>query len=125
MNIFVVNELLKLSNITCDSALKGSVAIKMINDRIEQYSNGTGQLYKLILLDFSMPEMDGPEVAREIAKIYRENPLLQQSQMPFICCCTAYTEAQFRDAALDSGMNHFLSKPISSDELQQLLTLTN
>lgn len=63
MNIYVIVELLALDKIKCDEALGGKKALKMIKDRMDQYASGTGTLYKLILLDYSMPGMDGPIVA--------------------------------------------------------------
>lgn len=33
---------------------------------------------------------------------------------PYICCLTAYTQQSYKDAAKLSGMNDFISKPISS-----------
>ena len=37
--------------------------------------------------------------------------------MPYICCCTAYMEATFKREALAAGMNNFLTKPVSSEDL--------
>ena len=46
-------------------------------------------MYKLIICDYSMPEMDGPQVARAIRE------MLYDICEPMICCCTAYTQATF------------------------------
>ena len=41
----------------------GELALARINTRLEQiYENPDINMYKLILLDYSMPEMNGPEV---------------------------------------------------------------
>lgn len=72
-----------------------------------------------------MPIMDGPTVAREIIRIYRESDLVTEAQVPYICCCTAYTDEQFKKNALAAGMNHFLNKPISKEMLDQLVTTLN
>ena len=53
-------------------------------------------MYKIIFLDYSMPEMDGPQVSLEINRILGE----EQIMVPYICCCTAYTEASFQTRAL-------------------------
>ena len=53
-------------------------------------------MYKLILLDYSMPDMDGPEVARQARAFFKEHSTSEEDRLdPFICCCTAYTEATF------------------------------
>ena len=50
-----------------DSALNGKDAIKLVQNRIEQvYRGEVAFMYKVILLDYSMPEMDGPQFAQEL-----------------------------------------------------------
>ena len=78
-------------------------------------------MYKIILLDYSMPEMDGPNVAAEIRFIFQQNTLLGEDQIPYICCCTAYTETSFKQKAIAAGMDHFLIKPVKSSELAEIL----
>ena len=38
-----------------------------------------------------------------------------------ICCCSAYGEISFQKSALDSGMDHFLVKPLAMQEIKTLL----
>lgn len=70
-------------------------------------------MYRLILLDFSMPVMDGLQTARQIKYFLREANL----PMPFLCCCSAYAGLSFKRVALNDGMNYFLVKPIVEDKL--------
>ena len=72
-----------------------------------------------------MPGMAGPEVAREIHRLYQESECVTEAKIPFICCCTAYTDGKFKRIALEAGMNHFLNKPVSKKELDQLVALIN
>ena len=76
-------------------------------------------MYKLILLDYSMPECDGPTATVEIRRLLGEDQ--KAPIQPFICCVTAYTGESFKQAALQYGMNDFLTKPISKDALEDLL----
>ena len=55
---------------------------------------GKAEMYKLIILDYSMPEMDGPQVAIELRKMLSSNVFLG-ARMPYICCCSAYSEASY------------------------------
>ena len=81
-------------------------------------------MYKLILLDFSMPDIDGPEVARQVRSFLREQSTCEDDRLePVICCCTAYSEASFMRQALLAGMNKFLTKPISYEDLNECLAL--
>ena len=93
----------------------------MLQTRIENIYRGEAQMYQIILLDYSMPEMDGPQVATEIRKIFQNSILLGEERVPYICCCTAYAEASFKRQALSAGMDHFLTKPINSVELDEIL----
>ena len=43
-----------------DAALEGREALNLIQTRLELVYRGEASMYKVILLDYSMPEMDGP-----------------------------------------------------------------
>ena len=52
------------------------------------FKNGTGEMYKLIILDYSLGgDMNGPDVSRQIRRMIGEVKGLRH---PYICCCTAY-----------------------------------
>ena len=81
-------------------------------------------MYKLILLDYSMPEMDGPQVAFALGKLFKASVMMTEDEIPYICCLSAYTEAGFKSKAISSGMNDFMTKPITSEEqLQKLINI--
>ena len=73
MNVLVISEMLQNLNVQSISAFTGMQAIEIVKDRVNQIlqgSNGLDKLvFKLILLDYSMPEMSGPEVAIAIRRI--------------------------------------------------------
>ena len=64
-------------------------------------------MYALILMDYSIPEMDGPTCVSKIRSI-----LSKSSQRPYICCVTAYSEEVYKRNALGNGMDEFMTKPI-------------
>ena len=80
-------------------------------------------MYKVILLDYSMPSMDGPTTATHIRNLLENKGdiVAAELQRPYICCCTAYDEAGFKKIALQSGMDKFINKPVSDDELNEVL----
>ena len=64
INIVAINALLQGAlDIPTDYALSGSITLEKVKRRVEDVLSGRGQMFKLLLLDFSMPGMDGPEVA--------------------------------------------------------------
>ena len=62
--------MLKEKKIESIAATSGIKAIKIIENRIADTLFGREKMFKIILLDYSMPEMDGPTVAREIVKMF-------------------------------------------------------
>ena len=70
LNIEVMCGMLEFRGLICDHALSGPIALTLFQDRIEQVISGQANaMYKLVLLDFSMPGMDGPEVATRMRKL--------------------------------------------------------
>jgi len=65
---------------------------------------------KLMILDWMMPEMDGPEVLRRVRAQQTDRP-------PYIIMLTAKDEKDHIIAALAAGANDYLTKPFDSGEL--------
>lgn len=94
---------------------------------MEEYSTGPEALAglraarpDLVLLDISLPGMDGTEVLREI----RADPAL--SSLPVIAL-TAHAMAGDRDKFLGAGFDAYVTKPIVDEqillaEIERLLT---
>lgn len=70
-----------------------------------------------ILMDLSMPEMDGLEATRQIRKIEADRSL----QRTPIIAATAHVLEEDRDRCRLAGMNDFLPKPIRKAQLDQTL----
>ena len=92
-----------------DTAENGAIAVEKIT------TSQPGD-YDLVLMDIQMPVMDGYEATRIIRAL--EEPAL--AGIP-ILAMTANAFDEDRKAAIDAGMNGFLSKPIQIEELIQTL----
>ena len=86
--------------------------------KVVEYENGFTALAGLpkekpdvVLLDISLPEMDGAEVLRRM----RADPQLRM--LPVIAL-TAHAMSGDREKTAQAGMDDFLSKPLRVDELR-------
>jgi len=67
-------------------------------------------MFDVVFTDYSMDGMNGPELAMRIRLLYDE---FNATKQPYICCCSAYNEDSFMDAAFEAGIDQFLVKPVS------------
>ena len=72
--------------------------------------------YDVILMDCYMPDRDGFSATREIR--LRESG--QKNRLTIIAM-TASTKPEEIEKCYDSGMDHFLAKPLTKDNLQDVL----
>jgi CheY-like chemotaxis protein len=68
----------------------------------------------LVLLDLGLPEMDGYEVAQAL----RRDPSLSSME---VAALTGYGHADDRRRARDSGIDHYMTKPMDLAALRRLL----
>lgn len=68
--------------------------------------------YDAILMDIDMPVLDGIEATRFIRVFNKEIPII---------AITAYADDQMRNECASCGMNAFLAKPCSNEEIFNLV----
>lgn len=118
----VLRSLLHSRGVQSDKALTGAEAIRLYEKRMDECmrssdDDSSSGYYKIILLDFSMPEMDGPEVSRRI----REMTDARNLRQPVIICCSAYDDAAYQDKAIQAGMNSYFVKPVSDADISRII----
>ena len=113
MNIAVINSLLQQESVCIDSAMEGKQGIKLVRERIAAVLFKQTDMYKLILIDFSMPDMNGPDLAKLIVGMINDTGL----SLPYIGCVTSYMEESFRQQVLAAGMQEMITKPITSEKM--------
>ena len=104
---------------------------QMVFTQILEYQNldfkivGNGQLAvdevkrthpKLLLMDVSMPVMNGVEATKEIRSMFSADDTIQ-AYRPIIIGVTAHALKDDREMCIAAGMDDYMSKPISPDML--------
>jgi signal transduction histidine kinase/DNA-binding response OmpR family regulator len=107
VNRMVIKGLLGKLNIIPTMAEDGLKALNIVKE--------TTKPFDLILMDCEMPEMDGFEATRMIRKYERVNDVTATQ----IVALTAHAMEEHREAVYACGMDHFLCKPITINELRQ------
>jgi PAS domain S-box-containing protein len=87
----------------------------MVSDGEEAVAAVMDAAYDVILMDVQMPHMNGLDATRRIRE-YTKNP-----QKPWIIALTAGVMQEEQAAALEAGMNEFLSKPLVIAQLEKML----
>jgi CheY-like chemotaxis protein len=105
-NLMLISDLLMMLRYEVITALNG----------VEGVEKAIAELPNLILMDLSLPQMDGWEAAKHI----KENPV--SAHIPIIAL-TAHAMVGDREKALDAGCDDYLSKPINIVELRMKLAM--
>lgn len=81
----------------------------------EAYEMVKQQPFDLVFMDVQMPEWDGLESTR---RLRAELPMERQ---PVIVAMTAFAGQEDRQACSDAGMDDYISKPITTGDLERVL----
>ena len=104
-----------------DNPVNRKVALRLLERlgyKAETVPNGTEALravveggYQLVFMDVQMPEMDGLEATRRI------RATLPQERQPVIVALTANAIAGDAERCLAAGMNDYVSKPVTPEDI--------
>ncbi len=108
INLKLAAILLRRLGFEPDSVINGAQAVEAAR---------TGR-YDVILMDYQMPEMDGPSATRQIRKEEAEDV---DRPRAWIVAVTANVMEEDRKVASDAGMDDYLTKPLRSEELRLAL----
>lgn len=89
--------------------------IDIVSDGLEAVENAKNIAYDLIVMDMQMPNMSGPDAAREILNGK------SKSNSVFISSLTANVSADDAKTCLESGMHEFMTKPLRVGDLKQVI----
>lgn len=103
INALLTRTLLEAEGHTVDTVEDGVLAVEAMKTAS----------YDLIFMDMRMPNMDGLEATRKIRTLSNVSRTLP------IIALTANAFDDDRNACFDSGMNDFMTKPVSAEELSE------
>lgn len=89
--------------------------VDVANHGLEVLTALKKQSYDLIFMDVQMPEMDGLETTR---RIIQDWPV---EKRPIIVAMTANVMKGDQEKCLEAGMDDYLAKPVTSEEIQRTL----
>ena len=106
LNLAVFTSFLKVTKVNIVTAQSGRKCLELVKEKP----------FHIIFMDHMMPEMDGVETYHEIQKL-KGSP---NEKTPVIAL-TANAVAGAREYFLEEGFTDFLSKPIDSGKLEQMI----
>ncbi|KAL1870900.1 hypothetical protein Daus18300_004989 [Diaporthe australafricana] len=109
INLKILASFMKRLGCEYDTAVNGLEALQM-------YTSNPG-LYPFILMDISMPLMDGLESTRKIRELERAEKI----KAAMVIALTGLASANIQREAIASGMDMFLTKPVNLKSLQRIL----
>jgi CheY-like chemotaxis protein len=109
VNRMVIKGLLGKLKIQPELVENGALAFDAVRKAVDPYD--------VILMDCEMPEMDGFEATRSIREFEQTRHLSET----VIVALTAHALQEHREAVFASGMNYYLSKPVTLDSLTAVL----
>ena len=92
-----------------ESAESGPRALEMMREAASR-----DEPYEIAVLDMQMPDMDGMELARKI----KEDPDLAETKLVLL---TSLIHRNFREEAVEAGINVYLTKPVRQSDLYDAL----
>ena len=91
--------------------------VEVVEDGVLAVEAMKNAAYDMIFMDMRMPNMDGLEATRKIRSMDHRSKGLP------IVALTANAFDDDRNACFDSGMNDFMTKPVSAEELSDMVRI--
>ncbi|MDT0123067.1 PAS domain S-box protein [Paenibacillus sp. RRE4] len=105
MNQLVLSKMIEKKGHFVDHVVDGKEAIEAVQRNV----------YDIVFMDVHMPKLDGFEATRAIKE------KLSSEECPYIVAVTANALRGDRDRCLKSGMDEYISKPIKSESIYQVI----
>lgn len=114
MKILLVEDNLMNQKVVMFNLKKLNCTVTPVANGREAFETFKNESFDLILMDIMLPEMNGYEITTEIRKFEKvnniENPVI-------IIALTANTYENEKEKCISVGMNEYISKPFSAQQL--------
>ena len=116
-NIMAIESILQSINLNNHRAFNGKEGIQKALHRAQNPCSKECCYYKMILMDCTMPVMNGFEAARKLKEFMKEGKIPATT----IIACTALAQTSDIQEALAAGMDDYCVKPLSKDKILSLI----
>ncbi len=93
------------------------ISVATVKDAILELSSKAGEAIRIVFMDVQLPDMNGFEATKLIRKLEKDNA--QQPRK--IIAMTAYDLIGDREKCIQAGMDDYISKPFTTEELLEKL----
>lgn len=114
-NLLSLELILKSLNLKCCKVMNGAEAIKELKKK--KCENNNCPRFKLILMDYQMPIMDGIETTKKIIEMIKKNEIPETT----IIGCTAFVSKDEITKCYEVGMKDVIFKPISKNLIKNII----
>ena len=114
MNILLVEDNILNQKVVSFNLKKYDYTVTAVRNGVEAMDAVKAENYDLILMDLMLPGMNGYEITQEIRKLEKEQGI--ENGVPIIAI-TANTLDNDREKCMQVGMNEYLSKPFTAEQL--------
>lgn len=118
-NVAALESILRHIGYACDTAFNGKKAIEKIVEKSNGQKCGKNCAvgYRAILMDCSMPIMDGFEASKILKGMMGRKEIPETP----IVACTAFVQEKEKQRALEAGMIFYLVKPLTREKIKSIL----
>ena len=117
INILIAEDNIFNQIITSKMLERSGYNYAIANDGLETIEKVKEKNFNIILMDMQMPHLDGLTATEEIIAYYKKIG----NTPPIIIGCSANAMQENKNTCLKAGMNDFLAKPFTLDDLRKIV----
>ncbi|WP_340111951.1 response regulator [Maribellus mangrovi] len=114
MDILLVEDNILNQKVVSFNLKKYNYSVVAVRDGVEALAAIKNRKFDLVLMDLMLPGMNGYEITQEIRKYEKETGV--ENGVPIVAI-TANTLDNDREKCFEAGMNEYLPKPFTAEQL--------